>query len=304
MIVLENNKDIEVNINSLFYSGLQKEATVYISNSNTPSRIGYPCDRYLVFLQTRGQDAQPPSLNLLKVFFLGKKIEDVVATSMRQDGFKIEQEQRPLKDYSINLSGKIDCTIKHEMLGSKPLLCEIKSFSPFEYNKYNKQEDFLNSSKFYYRNYYSQVQAYLHLLSKEKDNKLSEDAYIILFNKLNFDMKGIIVKRDDEFIKNEIINKCKRINKYIKTGKLPKCEYNKSVCSDCSFNHVCDVNKDFGNGMVELNDDMIYNALKEMDELEDGYKRYEELSDFVKDSAKNYKTQTGIDSIIMNIRLI
>ena len=69
MILLENQvaEKQPKNINSLFYSSLQKENFIYISRYNAPYRLGHLCNRQLVYLQNIEDDAQLPSLQLKKI---------------------------------------------------------------------------------------------------------------------------------------------------------------------------------------------------------------------------------------------
>lgn len=274
-------------------SGVKKNIQVYIPSSNTPFNIGHPCSRKLVYHRLRGQDAQPHSAELQIIFGYGAYLEEYVQERLRKDGFEVLQSQRPLKDHSYNISGKIDCALKHKLLGNKPVVCEIKTMSPFEYPKYNSQSDFLNSTTHFYKSYYAQVQSYLHLISLT-GNEFADYAVIVLFNKTSARYKFIFFQRDEEFIRKEILDKCKYIDDCVERHIVPEpIDYNKFICNDCAFNHICDVNR-----LTEDNYELLFNtdvsdALKEMEGLEVSKKRYEELSESIKDIMKGYKQQTG-----------
>ena len=294
-------------INSLFNVGLEKQITTYIPSANTPSTLGHPCDRRLVWARTRGEDAQRHSVDLELIYFVGRESETMVQKLMQIDGFTILEHQRPLKDYTFNISAKIDCKITHPSLGRKPVLCEIKSMSPIQFPKYVKQEDFLNSNIFYYKNYYTQVQTCLYLISLEQQN-FEDYCYVVLFNKNNGKRRSIIFERDDRYIEEHVFKKCERINNYVKSGLLPEAHYLEGVCEECPFRHVCDVGKSSGGAMV-LDKSELNELLLERDRLEYSYKRYKEIDEHVKENFKNYKNETGkslflLDDYEVNVKTL
>ena len=285
-------------INSLFDAGIERDITINPTNNNTPSQLGMPCDRRLVFAQTRGTEAQKHSVKLQKVYDYGKLIEEYVQTRLKKDGFAILENQKPFRDHSLNLSAKIDCMIKHDNLSKKQILCEIKSMSPFDFDKYNKQEDFLHSNKHYYKSYYTQIQAYLYLVSLDKQ-EFEEWGTLILFNKNTACLKGIMFRRDDTHIEEEIFKKCERINYYVKNKIIPHAEYNEVICSECPFNHICDVAQLNSSDAFLIDELELIEAIKERERLKESYKKYDELDEFIKESFKKYKKGTGKNHFLL-----
>ena len=284
-------EEIRVDINSLFDSGVHQDIVVNSAGCNTPTQLGTSCDRRLVFAQTRGTEAQRHSTALQKIYDYGKLIGEYVQTRLKRDGFAVLQNQRPFKDNILNLSGRIDCMIKHNSLGSSPILCEIKSISPFYFDKYNSQEDFLNSSKYYYRNYYMQIQSYLYLIGLERE-EWGQQGILILFDKNSASLKGVMFKRNDDYIVDGIINRCQKINYYVKHGMLPDAEYSEELCPECPFSHICDTAKPVADTYV-IDELELIEAIEEREGLKKHYKKYGELDDFIKETFKSYKRKTG-----------
>jgi CRISPR/Cas system-associated exonuclease Cas4 (RecB family) len=278
-------------LNKILDSQLQNEIKLYIPSANTPSNLGHPCDRRLVYARTRGQDAQKHSIQLEKIFDFGRTIEDYTQKILKKGGIEVLQNQTPFKDYDINLSAKIDCMISHPNLSPKPVLCEIKSMSPNYFNKFSKQEDFLTSNIWYYNSYYTQIQSYLYLVS-QYGKQYEEWAAVLLFNKTSRNFKWVRFMRDDNHIQEHIIKKCQRINFYIDEGILPDAEYNEAVCSECPFNHICNVNK-YEESINFINNQELIKALNERDALTESHKKYLEYDEFVKDTMKSQKTEKG-----------
>lgn len=301
---VENQLDTAANfnsepfdINSLINTGVEKKITTYIASANTPNNLGHPCDRRLVFARTRGEIAQKHSVNLELIYFLGRESERMVRDLMEDDGFVTSEYQQPLKDYTFNLSAKIDFKITHPQLGKKPILCEVKSMSPTQFPRYKTQDDFLKSKVWYYRGYYTQVQSYLHLVSLETQ-QFQDYCYVVLFNKSSGQRHSITFRRDDEHIEEHVFKKCERINKYVQDNVVPEAmPYDEAVCSECPFPHICNVGQLSGEGAMIIDKPELVEAIREWKGLlaktKDDNKRCDELNDYIKDTIKEYKNQTG-----------
>jgi len=293
-------------INSLFNKGVEQQITTYPTTANTPSNLGHPCDRRLVFARTRSENAQKHSVNLELIYFLGKESETTVRKLMEMDGFTTLAHQQSLRDYTFNISAKIDFKITHPQMGRKPILCEVKSMSPNQYPHFSKQEDFLNSNIFYYKGYYTQVQAYLYLISLERQ-EFQDYCYVILFNKSTARRHSIIFRRDDKHIEEHVFKKCERINNYVRDNIVPEATYCEGVCEECPFSHICDVGQVSGGNVEYINNDELLGALKEWDRLkksceqyEADHKQFEEVDDYIKETIKEYKKITGKDHFMFD----
>jgi hypothetical protein len=116
---------------------------------------------------------------------------------------------------------------------------------------------------------------------------------LILFNKNTACLKGIMFRRDDTHIEEEIFKKCERINYYVKNKIIPHAEYNEVICSECPFNHICDVAQLNSSDAFLIDELELIEAIKERERLKESYKKYDELDEFIKESLKNYKKETG-----------
>ena len=290
--------------NEIFENGDKKEITIYIPRANTPSQLGHPCKRQLVFKRTRN-DAQPHSAFKQRIFSYGAYLENYIQDKLRRDGFTVTENQSPFVDHDFNISARIDCKVTHPLLGKKPVLCEIKTMNTQDFPKYNTPQDFLNSNKHYLRGYYTQIQCYLYLISVSTQ-EWQDYGIVVLFDKSTANRKIIYFDRDDSFIETEVLQKCEYINKCIQDKVIPAAEYDKSVCTECPFNHVCDVNRP-NPGAEVVFDSEITDNMKELDLLENQYRRFIELDDNIKEYFKNLNTQTNkelflIDNYEVNVK--
>jgi hypothetical protein len=189
--------------------------------------------------------------------------------------------------------------ISHPVEIPEPVLCEFKTISPLQFDKFNTAQDFLNSDKHYYRSYYAQVQTYLFLLSEDKQ-EFYDYGYVVLLDKNAGDFKFILFETDYDFIETEILQKCKYINDCIKNNIIPDCiEYDEDVCNECAFGHICDVNKSYTGSEIIFNAE-IADALRERKSLKPAIKRDKELKDYIDNFFKKLHEQTGNNHFLLD----
>jgi len=240
-------------------------------NSNRASEIGHPCDRYLVFLRTRGEDKKLHDWKLQSIFNEGNVHEKAVLETLINAGFRITEQQRPFKMNSQNITGHVDCKV---LDNGHAIPVEIKSCSPYVFKTLNTVEDLFNGKYLYLRKYPAQLTLYM-LMS-------DIDRGCFLFkNKLTGEIKEIPMRLSYEYAES-LLQKAERINKYIKDEVVPDViPYEEDICGQCSFLHVClpEIKRE----ATEISDDPeVEKDLARREELKPLVREYNNLDDKLK----------------------
>ena len=206
-----------------------KKIKLWPVNSNRASELGHPCDRYLVYLRTRGMERPLHDIGLQFIFDEGNLHEDAVLRDLREAGIRIIEQQRSFEWKKYQITGSIDGKIQDD---GNIIPIEIKSFSQWNWNAINSAEDMFKSKAVYMKKYPAQLTLYL--IMDEKETGL-----FILKNKINGLLKQIPLKLDFAYAET-LIQKAERINAHIKAGTLPdRIPYDDNISGNCPFAHIC-----------------------------------------------------------------
>ncbi len=224
--------------------------------SNRASEIGHPCERYLVFLRTRWQEKALHDVALQFIFDEGRMHEDAVLATLTAAGLKLIEQQRAFDWPKYQITGHIDAKV---LSGNRAIPLEIKSSSPFVFNKLNSVQDLFDGEYVYLKKYPAQMTLYM--LMDGKDEGL-----FLFKNKVNGQLKEIPMTLDYTYGES-LIQKAERINRHVEAGTIPDpVEWSEEVCGGCGFAHIC---------MPEVRRDAL--EITDMPELEAKLKRREEL---------------------------
>lgn len=238
----------------------------YPVNSNRASQLGHPCTRYLVFDRTRWEEKTLHDERLQLIFDLGNDIEDRVMKDLQEAGLTIIEQQRSFAWPEYQITGHIDAKA---LVDGTAYPLEVKSMSPFVYDKVNSVEDMLKSKYAYMRAYPGQVTLYLLMDNKEK-------GFFICKNKVSGAMKEIPVTLDYD-LGESLLKKAEAINTHIVNKTLPDpIEYDENVCSGCGFNHIC-VPDRIGKEVEIIDDEELSGLLSEWERLKPFSKEYDEV---------------------------
>ncbi len=248
----------------------------YPCHVNRASQIGWPCLRYLVYSRTHWQEKRLHDVGLQRVFDLGNLYEQAVLKDFRDAGLYLEQQQSPFFDERYKLSGHIDG--KLPVKGhSYPI--EIKSMSPFTWDKIGHWRDFLRAKPPYLRAYPYQMTSYLFL-------KAEEIGLMFLKNKVSGALKQLEIPLDYD-LAEEVLQKCEAINAHIEAKTLPdQIEWEDAVCSQCGFLHICYPGRDYGVGFQIVDDAEFEAMLDKRGNLAASAREYKELDETIKAAIK------------------
>jgi CRISPR/Cas system-associated exonuclease Cas4 (RecB family) len=238
----------------------------YPVHTNRASQLGHPCTRFLVFDRTRWEEKTLHDERLQMIFDLGNDCEARVLRDLTDAGLEIIEQQRAFewKDYQI--TGHIDAKA---LIDGKAYPLEVKSMSPFAYDKVNSVEDMLKSKYAYMRAYPGQMTLYLLMDNKER-------GFFLCKNKVSGAMKEIPVDLDYE-LGESLLKKAEAINAHVAAGTLPDpIEYDENVCSECGYNHIC-VPDRMGKEVEIVDDNELAELLAEWERLKPFSKEYDEV---------------------------
>jgi CRISPR/Cas system-associated exonuclease Cas4 (RecB family) len=218
-------------INAALMEKLQEKCVVYPQNNLRCSSIGHPCARYVYLSITNWEDKPAPDVGLQGIFGIGNALEDYVIERIKEAGFEvITPTQRSFRIDPQGITGREDLRIKDPETGEL-IPVEVKSISPFDFDKLNKFEDFVNSKKAHIRQYAAQLQLYMLKFGKEY-------GFFALINKLTGQIKIIRCEFDYEYCES-VLTKADYINLCLDQKTPPEACEEIGLCENCNLAHIC-----------------------------------------------------------------
>ncbi len=238
---------------------------------NYAYNAGHPCARHLVYQRLNWQEKPLLGTTTLLIFREGDLHEKAVLQLLTDAGIEVVETQRPFEIKEIQLRGRIDGRTK---IDDRKVPTEIKSMNPHDFEKINSGEDMLASTKVWIRGYMTQMMLYLLGMNEE-------EGLFILKNKVNGELKFIIVKLDYEYAEKEW-KKLESVNKHVAASTYPDRIEDRSVCVRCDFRHLC--LPDEASDVLAISDDAeLVSLLEEREKLRDVAKDYEAIDKRVKE---------------------
>jgi hypothetical protein len=252
------------------------------------SDLGHPCMAYIAFTRVAGEKADRPDAKLSCIFAEGRLQERGVFSDLAAMGYQVEQSQRAVYWDQFEISGHIDGWLGRD--GSKPVLVEVKSCSPFAFAKFQTADDIKRAKQYFYAKWLGQIQVYMLL-----DNR--EEAWLILKNKATGELRVLPVTLDLEFAES-LIKKAQEVKTgvplglqetgkdswqaWLKTHRLNDAE----ICLECSFKAICLPDIDAGAGVVFADDGETAEMLKRWHATAEASEEHAELDDTIKTRAR------------------
>lgn len=258
-------------INDRLKEKLQEKCKVYPQNNLRCSSIGHPCSRYVYLCITNFQDRTPPDVGLQAIFGLGNTLETHVIEKIKEAGFEvITPTDHSFRIEPQNITGREDLRIKDE--NGELIPVEVKSISPFEFDKLNCFDDFVNNKKPFIRAYAAQIQLYMYQFAKPY-------GFFALINKLTGEIKFIRIELDYEYCE-KVLQKAEYINKCLAEKEMPEACDEIGFCEHCDLQHICGNCKRIP-ADVEL-DDELENLINRKEELKAAKTEYEAVDKEIK----------------------
>ncbi len=243
-------------------------------NANRAGELGHPCERYLVYLRTRGMERPLHDVGLQFIFDDGNIHEASVLRDLQDAGITIIEQQRGFEWKKYQITGRIDGKIRDD---ENIIPIEIKSFNDWNWKAINSVEDMFKSKATYMKKYPAQLTLYLIMDEKE-------EGLFILKNKVNGLLKQIPITLDYAYAES-LIQKAERINVHVQTGTLPdRIPYDDNISGQCPFSHIC--LPDVTHEATLLDDPELEIKLDRRAELKEAKDEFENLDKEIKEAVK------------------
>ena len=260
-------------INNALREKLQEKCVIYPQNNLRCSSIGHPCARYVYLCITNFEDRKPPDVGLQGIFQLGNTLEAHVIEKIKEAGFEVfTPTVHSFRIEPQNITGREDLRIKDPETGEL-IPVEVKSISPFEFDKLNCFDDFKNNKKPFIRAYAAQIQLYMLKFGKEY-------GFFALINKLTGEIKFVRCEFDYDYCES-ILSKADYINECLANKTPPDACEEIGLCENCDLAHICGTCKRVPTD-VEL-DDELETLINRKNELAAAKKEWEEVDKQIKD---------------------
>lgn len=218
-------------INAALSEKLKEKCVIYPQNNLRCSSVGHPCNRYVYLCITNYADRKPPDETLQSIFAVGNALEALVIEKVKEAGYEvITPTYRSFRIEPQGITGRDDLRIKDPETGDL-IPVEVKSISPFEFDKLNSFEDFANHKKPYVRAYAAQIQLYMLHFGKEY-------GFFALINKLTGQIKFIRCEFDYDYCE-KILSKADYINECLTAKEPPEACDEIGLCENCDLAHIC-----------------------------------------------------------------
>jgi len=256
-----------------------KQPQIYPVHSNRVNVLGHPCLKFLVMERVHWDQKRPIPWQRLCRFEMGKLMEKQTIIDLLNAGIDVihQQQNYYLSEYKI--TGKIDGKI---LIDNKVFIIEIKTLDSYKLLKFHKPEDFLEAQEWYYRGYYHQLNLYLHMAINESEKVKG----LFILRSFSGDWKEIEMDYDPDRA-YEILEKAIKINEHVEKGTYPAPLYKVNpeeikICLQCDYKHLCLVEVQGMEKIVFEENNEILEMLREREALEEYAKKYEELTDKIK----------------------
>src|SRR5262245_8005025 len=205
---------------------------------NRASQLGGDCERELVYLRTRWQEAAPPPLDLQILFQEGEKHEREILIELQRAGIQVIEQQASLEWRALKITGHIDATVVWE---GESIPIDVKSMADHTWSSIFREGSRVYAweevegaflRKPWLRKYLGQVTLYSLL-------KSCELGILLCVNKGTGALAQVTVKLDYDYAES-LLRRAERINAHVEAGTLPeRIPFDEEVCPRCPFFALC-----------------------------------------------------------------
>lgn len=270
-----------------------------LASANWPTVLAHDCRAYAMFMRTVPPERRRAiGTDLAMIFSEGNDQGRMVTRDLIDAGFIVSDQESQMAWPKFQISGRKDLKIWKDGFREK-INVEVKSCSPFTYDKIKTAEDISDAKQHWLRKWYKQVALYMVLQGVEK-------YWLLLKSKSKGAIKIIeFVMTDDIYnTAEEMIKKAEWVNNLIRIGEMPKPEDKISdvdYCQECEFYDVCLPDLSFGPGAVIFDEESIAELVAQLDhlaELKPLAKEYKDLDDELKAEMKMHSSE-GQNKIVI-----
>jgi len=198
--------------------------------SNNASQIGHPCSRFLFYRRHPEHYLYQSDYGLetMHRFWIGAELEKSCLRLLMDAGIDVLEQQKSVEYPDYQVAGQIDLKIRNN---GEIGVFEIKTVQDNLYGKIFTADDLLKTGKYYYGNYYHQLNWYLLMEGLENGG-------FILINKVNGDLKFVPMQIDIASA-DAIGEKLLAVNKALAEDQIPPAHNDAEICPFCTFRDHC-----------------------------------------------------------------
>jgi hypothetical protein len=295
------NRDVEIpDIPDIIRERREQASTVRPVRSTYASKIGHPCERYLVYMRVAWDLIPKASPRLEGIFRRGRTIGDDIVIeaqdALKRKGIKVVEAEVNIPPNGEDIGGRIDFGIEvPTTFQTRPLFIpvEAKSMNEHDFDAIPPTGDqealdwFLESPKVWLRAYPSQILTYMFYRSIE---------WGILFvrNVATYEDKQVVLHLDLDRVQ-KLLDKARRVKASmdkvlpVRTSGgdwealLPaRVDYHPDVCGRCDFCPWCLPDIAAAPGLIlRLNDAALDDTVRIWSETAEIRKNYEDANDAI-----------------------
>ena len=243
-------------------------------SGNWASRAGHPCARYLVYGRTAYEQATPKTPHLIRLFDIGRSVQDQAERELRKAGFEVVEREARLEDKSLEVSGKVDFKIE---IARVRYPVEVKGFNHYTWEGLKSMADLLGHRKPWVR--MAPAQGLLYAWATSVPWVLFD-----LKSKLTGEPTYIWAHWEDHLdYLNAVMERLKLVNACVKDGSTPDpIEYDPDLCDRCEFLTLCGVERKAGADLSLEDNEELEGALERRAASAADHKAYEAAKDTIK----------------------
>jgi hypothetical protein len=263
-----------------------------LAMSNWPTTLAHDCRAYAVYMRTvPPEQRRQIGADLAMIFSEGNDQARMVKRDLEDAGFIVSDQESQMAWPAYQISGRKDLKIWKEGFREK-INVEVKSCSPFTFDKINKPEDIAEAEQDWLRKWYKQLALYMVLQGVDR-------YWLLLKSKTKGSIKILEFTMDDKIYQTAeaMIQKAEWVNNLIQIRQMPK-ESDKiadaDYCSECEFYDVCLPDLSFGPGAVIFDEESVGDLAAQLErraELEPAFREYKALDDDLKSEMKSHASE-------------
>lgn len=258
---------------------VESKRSVYPVRSNWPSRLGSECARQLLWYRTKWQDQEPPAAAMQRRFILGSMLEPGILRLLQDSGIQVMQYQRPVTDEELELSGRIDGTVK--LPDGRVFAMDAKTAARSSFKKIQKfgtAAAMLEAEQQYIRGYVITQGFYARMMNLP-------GSLLFVVCKETMETCTIEILLEDPAVQAAMAEteaRLRKVNAAFREKRDLPAEPG-SYCRDCAFLKTCLPDRDFGAGVSVLMNEELAEKIARHEELKPLRSEYETLDDDLKD---------------------
>jgi len=248
-----------------------KRVKQYPQNNLRASSIGNPCERYHYHSIHDWREKVLHDELLQSIFDEGNLHEKDVMRQLNEMGFEIVEQQRAFQLDKPLVTGHIDGILRWH---GQDYPFDVKTISPYEFDRIDAIEDLILSKKLYQRNYPAQLQIYMLMTN-------CEYGFLLFKNKLTGAIKTIWAQIDFDYC-DQLLKRAERVYTALQACTPPDRCNSFDVCKDCPYAHLCLPDIKMGEGVIPIDDMELQALLERREQLEAAAKEFKAIDSDIK----------------------